>query len=154
MVEPSRMASITPWLAYCDGSALPNPGRMGLGAVFTEPDGTRHTLSLTAPETGCNNEAEVRALMVTLQALKLRGAQSILIHSDSRVVVEQVGCDTVKPIARLAPVYDEARALLNSFDQATLVWIPGHRNSEADALARAALGITTPRVVKARKKRR
>ena len=154
MVEPSRMAPITPWLVYCDGSALPNPGRMGLGAVFTEPNGTRHTLSLTAPETGCNNEAEVRALMVTLQALKLRGAQSILIHSDSRVVVEQMGCDTAKPIARLAPLFDEARALLNSFEQATLAWIPGHRNSEADALARAALGITTPRVVKARKKRR
>lgn len=148
------MAPITPWLVYCDGSALPNPGRMGLGAVFTEPDGTRHTLSLTAPETGCNNEAELRALLVTLQALKLRGAHSLLFHCDSRVVVEQVGSDTAKPIARLAPLFDEARALLNSFEQATLVWIPGHRNSEADALARAALGITAPRVVKVRKKRR
>lgn len=148
------MAPITPWLVYCDGSTLPNPGRMGLGAVFTEPNGTRHTLSLTAPETGCNNEAEVRALMAALHALQGHGAQSLLIHSDSQVVVEQMSSQTAKPIARLASLFDEARALLNTFDQATVVWIPGHRNSEADALARAALGMTTPRVVKAHKKRR
>lgn len=154
LVKPSQAGLTTPWLVYCDGSALPNPGSMGLGAVFTEPDGTRHTLSLTAPETGCNNEAEVKALMATLQALTLHGAQSLLIHTDSRVVVEQLSSAKAKPIARLAALFDQARALLNSFDQATLLWIPGHRNSEADALARAALGMTAPRFVKARKKRR
>jgi ribonuclease HI len=152
--QRDQAVHINHWLVYCDGSAMPNPGRMGLGAVITEPDGTRHTLSLKATETGCNNEAELRALMVTLQALKLRGADSLLIHCDSRVVVEQVGSDTAKPIARLAPLFDEARALLNSFEQAALVWIPSHRNTEADALARAALGMTERRVLKPRRKRR
>ena len=143
-----------PWLAYCDGSAVPNPGRIGLGAVFTAPDGTRHTLSQAAHETGCNNEAELRALLATLQELKQRGADMLLVHCDNSVVVEQVGSSTARPIARLAPLFDEARALLNSFDQASLVWIPRHRNSEADALARAALGITEKRVVKKSRKRR
>ena len=45
-------------------------------------------------------------------------------HCDNSVVVEQVSSGTAKPIARLASLLDEARALLNSFDQATLVWIP------------------------------
>ena len=153
-VEQQQIGHMKSWHVYCDGSAMPNPGRMGLGAVFTEPDGTRHTLSIKATETGCNNEAELRALLVTLQALKLRGANSLLIHCDSRVVVEQVGNDSAKPIARLASLFDEARVLLGAFDQATLVWIPGHRNSEADALARAALGVTTQRIVKTQKKRR
>ena len=145
---------MNPWVVYCDGSAMPNPGRIGLGAVFTEPDGTRHTLSRTAQEDGCNNEAELRALLVTLQELKLRGASTLLIHCDNSVVVEQVGSHTAKPIARLAPLFDAARALLQTFDQAQLVWIPRHRNSEADALARAALGVTEKRVVKTAKKRR
>lgn len=153
-IESPQPEPMTPWLVYCDGSALPNPGRMGLGAMFTAPNGTRHTLSLTAPETGCNNEAELRALLATLHALRRHGARSLLIHSDSRVVVEQVSSTTAQPMARLAALFDEARALLNAFDQATLLWIPGHRNSEADALARAALGLTAPRVVKTRKKRR
>ena len=141
------------WFVYCDGSAVPNPGRIGLGAVFAEPNGTRHTLSRAAHENGCNNEAELRALLATLQELKLRGASTLLIHCDNSVVVEQVSSSTAKPIARLASLFDEARALLNSFDQATLVWIPRHRNREADELARAALGIAEKRVVKLSKKR-
>jgi len=51
-------------------------------------------------------------------------------------------------------LFDEARALLKSFDQATLKWIPRHRNREADALARAALGLAGNRIVKPSKKRR
>ena len=145
---------MSPWVVYCDGSAVPNPGRIGLGAVFTKPDGTRHTLSQAAHENGCNNEAELRALMATLQELKLRGVSRLLIHCDNSVIVEQVGSGTAKPIARLAALFDEARALLNSFDQASLVWIPLHRNSEADALACAALGMAEKRVVKISKKRR
>lgn len=145
---------MNPWLAYCDGSAVPNPGRIGLGAVLTEPDGTRHTLSRAAHENGCNNEAELRALLATLQELKSRGADTLLIHCDNSVVVEQVGNCTAKPIPRLASLFDEARALLNSFDQASLVWIPRHRNTEADALARAALGLAGKRIVKPFKKRR
>lgn len=143
-----------PWLIHSDGSALPNPGRMGLGAVWTAPDGTRHTLSQVAPGIGCNNEAEVRALMAALRTLQLQGADDLRVHCDSSVVVAQVGSNTTKPIARLAALFDEARALFNTFSQATLVWIPQHRNGEADALARAALGVLEPRMVKKHKKRR
>jgi ribonuclease HI len=143
-----------PWLVYCDGSAVPNPGRIGLGAVLTAPDGTRHTLSQAAQESGCNNEAELRALLAALEELKLRGAGTLLIHCDSSVVVAQVGSGTAKPIARLVSLIDQARALLNSFEQATLVWIPRHRNREADALARAALGMAERRVAKIARKRR
>jgi len=145
---------MNPWLAYCDGSAVPNPGRIGLGAVLTEPDGTRHTISEAAREHGCNTEAELRALLATLRALKSRGAGALLIHCDNSVVVEQVGSHTAKPIARLAALFDEARVLLDSFDQATLTWIPRHRNAEADALARAALGLAGDRIAKRFKKRR
>ena len=146
------------WVIHCDGSAWPNPGRMGLGAVLTGPDGTvRHQISEATTFTGCNNEAELRALMLALQWLTQQGMAAstpVQVFSDNSVLVEQLGGHPTAPIARLAPLFDEARALLNSFDQATLAWIPGHRNSEADALARAALGITAPRVVKVRKKRR
>ena len=33
------------WVIHCDGSAWPNPGRMGLGVVLCAPDGTCHTLA-------------------------------------------------------------------------------------------------------------
>ena len=142
------------WVVYCDGSAVPNPGRMGIGAVLTEPNGERHTLSQAMSTKGCNNEAELRALMTALQDLKSRGADTLLVHSDSRVLVEQLGKAEVKPIKRLASLFDEARVLLKSFDQASVMWIPRHRNSEADALARAALGISPKCTVKTPKNRR
>ena len=44
LLSPRHSRGITYWI-YCDGSAKPNPVRMGLGAVMTGPDGSRHTLS-------------------------------------------------------------------------------------------------------------
>ncbi len=132
------------WVIYCDGSAVPNPGRMGMGAVLTEPDGTCHTLSLATTSKGCNNEAELRALIAALLKAQAHGASALLVYCDSSVLVEQLGGAHVKPdlkpIARLACLFEEARALLESFEQARLQWIPRHRNAQADALARAALG--------------
>lgn len=133
------------WVVYCDGSAMPNPGRMGMGAVLTEPNGVRHTLSKAADTKGCNNEAELRALMAALGELQLRGATELIVFCDNSVVVEQLVGTAVKPIARLAPVFEEARVLLRSFGSASLRWIPRHRNAEADVLARAALGLPAKR---------
>lgn len=130
-----------PWMVYCDGSAVPNPGRMGMGAVLIAPDGTQDTLSLPVEGRGCNNEAELRALMAALQLAKQGGAPALVIHCDNSVVVEQLAGTALEPFLRLAPLFDEVRAELRSFESVRLVWIPRHRNREADALARAAVGL-------------
>jgi ribonuclease HI len=130
-----------PWLIHCDGSAVPNPGRMGLGAVLTAPDGTRHSLSTQAGGRGCNNEAELRALMAALQEARRHGATALVIHCDNSVVVGQLTGTAPEPFVRLAALFDEVRSELRSFASARLVWIPRHRNREADALARAAVGL-------------
>lgn len=153
MVDPVPATSPL-WVIYCDGSAMPNPGRMGIGAVITEPNGRRHTLSEAMHTKGCNNEAELRALMAALRELQTRGARALLAYCDNSVLVEQLGGVDVKPVARLAPLFEEVRALLNSFDHASLQWIPRHRNGAADALARAALGVPPKRPVKPSKNRR
>jgi ribonuclease HI len=138
------------WTAWCDGSALPNPGRMGWGAVLVGPGGECHTLSSAASGAlvGCNNEAELRGVMATLRRLRELGARAPTVYCDNSVVVAQLGpagAPAVRPIERLALRFDEARLLLRSFDAARVLWIPAHRNVRADALARAALGLTEPR---------
>jgi ribonuclease HI len=146
-----------PWTVYCDGSAMPNPGRMGIGAVITAPDGSRHTLSQATYTTGCNNEAELRALTLALRDLRERGATAVRAFSDNSVLVEQLGApgsEPVAPIVRLAGLFDEARALIGSFDDVRLQWIPRHRNGEADALARAALGFGPKPPARQSRKRR
>ena len=142
------------WTVYCDGSAMPNPGRMGAGAVITAPDGTRHTLSQASHAIGCNNEAELRALTLALEDLKARGATSVLAYTDNSILVEQLGAAGARPIARLANLFDEARLLLASFEEASLRWVPRHRNHEADALARASLGFAPKPPPRAAKKKR
>lgn len=130
-----------PWVIYCDGSAVPNPGRMGLGAVVTGPDGSRHPLSIPAQGRGCNNEAELRALMAAMQYARRQGAAALLIHCDNSVVVQQLAGTATEPFLRLASLFEEVRTELRSFESTRLVWIPRHRNREADALARAAVGL-------------
>jgi ribonuclease HI len=114
---------------------------MGLGAVLTAPDGTRHPLSALADGRGCNNEAELRALMAALQEARRRGAAALVIHCDNSVVVEQLAGTAAEPFLRLASLFDEVRTVLRSFPAVRLVWIPRHRNRDADALARAAVGL-------------
>lgn len=142
------------WTVHFDGSAVPNPGRMGLGVVMTEPGGQSHTFSQASHTIGCNNEAELRALMAALQALKAHGATRLCAYSDNSVLVEQLSDARSKPIVRLAPLFDEARVLLSSFEQASVRWIPRHRNAQADALARAAMGLTLKPLVKPSKRKR
>jgi ribonuclease HI len=129
------------WLVHCDGAAVPNPGRMGLGAVLVAPCGVRHTLSQDTRRTGCNNEAELLSLQAALGFLQDRGAVAIEVRSDSSILVAQMTDPAAAPILRLAPLCEEVRALWRRFGAAGLRWIPGHRNGEADALARAALGL-------------
>ena len=142
MDEKSDQAA---WVIHCDGSAWPNPGRMGLGAVLTGPDGAvRHHICEATTFTGCNNEAELRALLLALQWLAQQGlatSAAVNVFSDSSVLVEQLGADPAAPIARLAPLLEEARRVLQTFHHVRLQWIPRHRNGAADTLARAALGL-------------
>lgn len=143
-----NLSSPARWLAFCDGSAAPNPGRMAYGVLIVSPDGTRHTLSASSESaTGCNNEAELMALDAALHELHRLGAQHVVLHSDNSVVVEQLQGQSQEqtqpgsPFVRLAPQFAQTRVLMQAFAHVGVLWIPRHRNGEADALARAAAGL-------------
>jgi ribonuclease HI len=129
------------WLLHCDGTALPNPGRIGIGAVLVSPDGATFTLSDASGARGCNNEAEASALIAALKLARVHGARRLRIRCDSIVVVEQTTGPSRTQIARLMPLFAEARALLATFEHVDFRWISRRHNAEADALARAALGL-------------
>lgn len=142
MPTPSRAPTDHPiWVIHCDGSALPNPGRMGLGAVILAPDGSRHMLSEATQSIGCNNEAELLAVMRALGSLPPE-CRHVIVYSDNSILVTQLMQADAKPVARLADLFNEARTLMAGFEAVTLMWVPRHRNAEADALARQALGMS------------
>jgi ribonuclease HI len=124
------------WTVHIDGSALPNPGRMSIGGIAHAPDGGHHTFQQALPGTGCNNEAEARAAIYALQWLQQLGARQVLLHTDNSILAEQLSQPAPKRIERLCQLYDSARQLLAGFDAVRVQWIPRHKNTVADALAR------------------
>lgn len=140
-MPPPKPAPAHHCCIHIDGSSLPNPGPMSLGVLLRLPDGSEHHLSQALHRSGCNNEAELLALMAALKLARELGARSLTVRTDSQVLLEQLGPPMAKParpIVRLSPLFDEARRHMQGFDELVLQWIPRHRNTEADALARAA----------------
>jgi ribonuclease HI len=99
-------------------------------------------MSQTTTLVGCNNEAELRALCMAAQALVTHEAQTVIVLTDSRVLLEQLHPKAnTRTIHRLAILTQETADLLAQLQQVYWQWIPRHRNTEADTLARAALGL-------------
>lgn len=127
----------TPWRGWFDGSAHPNPGRCGIGALLVGPAGERVEIAETAGY-GNSSEAEYRALIALLQAAVRAGATGVTIHGDSRVVIDDVQLPGHVAAQSLLPLHGEARALLDQLHDVRLRWIPRHKNTAADALSQRA----------------
>lgn len=136
-------AAAPAWRAWFDGSARPNPGRCGIGAVLEGPGGVRIDITRAAGY-GNSSEAEYLALIAVLEAALEHGVQAPAIHGDSQVVIDDVQAPDSASAAALRAYRERARSLLARLPGATLRWIPRHKNLHADALSqRAVPAITT-----------
>ncbi|MES2899243.1 MAG: ribonuclease HI family protein [Pseudomonadota bacterium] len=129
----------TPWRAWFDGSAHPNPGRCGIGGVLIGPAGIQIEISHSAGY-GNSSEAEYLALIAVLQAAVEAGAKGgLTIYGDSRSVIDDVsGPDSAAAVSLLA-LRASAQALITTIDKVALRWIPRHKNAHADALSQRAV---------------
>jgi ribonuclease HI len=130
-------ARTTAWRAWFDGSARPNPGRCGIGALLEGPDGIKVELAQPAGH-GNSSEAEYRALIALLEAAVAHGARDLTIHGDSRVVIDDVIGPDLYAAPALAAYRTRVQALLAHLPHARLRWVPRHRNAAADALSQRA----------------
>ncbi|SAK48146.1 bifunctional RNase H/acid phosphatase [Caballeronia hypogeia] len=126
------------WRAWFDGSALPNPGRLGIGGVLTGPLGETVEISAAVGH-GDSSAAEYPALIAVLEAALSEGARDIVIHGDSRVVIDDMSAVAGSGIRSLTHHAARARALIERIGDVRLQWIPRARNGWADGLSRAAL---------------
>lgn len=123
------------WQAWFDGSARPNPGTCRIACVLRGPDGEHFTHGENI-DYGDSSAAEYRALIAALQLALDRGADTLHIRGDSRVVIDDVLHQehTASPI--LHAYRRQALTLMAQFGAIDLRWIPRHKNTEADALTR------------------
>ena len=145
----------TYWQAWFDGAALPNPGKIGIGALVISPAGERFEKSALAGCNGCSNEAELHALCTALELAHGAGARRLVVRGDSDVALRYVAGSDATAIERLVALVARAQEWLKRFDDVQLLWVPRHRNEEADRFSRQALGLPhKPARVGKRKTRR
>lgn len=132
------------WRGWFDGSAHPNPGKLGIGALLLGPNGERIEVSQAAGY-GNSSEAEYAALTAVLQAaLALRPPPAqLLLYGDSQVVINDVLGTTPAGAKGLEAQRASVVALLLQLHDVTLRWLPRHRNGEADKLSQLAIASWT-----------
>lgn len=136
--QARRISDPAAWHGWFDGSALPNPGRLGIGAVLNAPDGSVRHISRAAGM-GDGNAAEYLALIALLElAVGLQVAR-LIVHGDSQVVIQDISGEMPVRTSALARSRTRAMQLMRQLASVELVWIPRARNQDADALARHGL---------------
>ncbi|MES2742632.1 MAG: ribonuclease HI family protein [Pseudomonadota bacterium] len=127
------------WTGWFDGSAHPNPGRLGIGALLTGPAGERVEVSRAAGH-GNSGQAEYLALIALLEAALPLGPAQLVVYGDSRVVIDDVNRrHHGRGASGLESYLAKVAQLIAQLDELTLIWIPRHKNGAADQLSQAAI---------------
>lgn len=133
---------------YTDGSAIPNPGKTGSGAVLLDNDeniiwtlseylgqGTNNTGELTAIHRGCQRFSE-------LQTAAPETYDELTIYTDSELCVHLVNCTKKTKKPHLQVIVDRISAI-KANTPFTIQWVKAHANIKwneyADRLANAAI---------------
>jgi ribonuclease HI len=124
---------------YTDGASWGNPGPSAIGAVIK--DDQRKILIEVSRYIGntTNNQAEYQAVIAALKEAVRCKANLVTLYLDSELVARQLtGRYKVKNIS-IVPLYKEAAELCKKFTRLSIVHVGHDGNSEAHALAHAAL---------------
>lgn len=132
-----HLAPASAWRAWFDGSAHPNPGNIGIGALLCSPDGHQTDISQGAGY-GNSSQAEYLALIAVLEVAVQRRPAQLIVYGDSQVVIDDVkrtGAGALSLQGERARVL----TLLAQLNDVTLRWIPRHKNGAADGLSQQAV---------------
>jgi len=115
----------------CEGNGSANAAGFGSYHLATR-DGRKQTIRLDFSRGVTNNEAEYRTLIGGLKDLvgriqragKSPSDYSLLVHTDSQLLVGQLTQGWQAKAANLRPLVDEARGLVQAFGRCDLVKVP------------------------------
>src|SRR5262249_26981384 len=132
------MSESSSWTVHIDGAARGNPGPAAYAFILKHGDAPPIT------EKGClgsttNNVAEYTALVRALKKAAELGAQRLLIHSDSELLVKQMNGEYRVKNESLRALFNDAKQLLGRFQLVTIRHVPRAQNADADRLCNEAL---------------
>jgi ribonuclease HI len=124
--------------ANIDGGSRGNPGPAAFGIRIERPDGTIVELKQAlAPCT--NNVAEYRGLLAALRWAAEHGISTLLVRSDSELLVKQLRGEYRVKNPELQHLYEEALSLARRIGKVTFEHVRREFNKEADRLANEAM---------------
>lgn len=124
---------------YTDGACRGNPGEGGIGVIIKDDEG--NILKRISRYIGrtTNNQAEYTALLSALKSVKDYNPEYLKIHSDSELLVNQMGGIYSVKNATIYKLYSKAKEMINKYLNVEFEHIPREKNREADLLANNAL---------------
>ena len=124
-------------IAYVDGGGEFEKRHAGIGVVIIEPD-SGEVIWARGFDIGSatNNEAEYSAVIQCLYQAEMFGATELLVHSDSKLIVNQINGDWQIHENHLKDYYDEVKSEVAKLDKFEIKWVPRSQNQMADGLAR------------------
>jgi ribonuclease HI len=131
--------------AFTDGASRGNPGESGIGIILKEENGSVISSLFGYIGKTTNNVAEYTALITCLKMATKMDCRTLVIHSDSELMVRQIqGTYKIKE-PRLKKCADQALKLIHSAPfQCTIQHITRDRNVDADKLANRGIDTKKP----------
>jgi ribonuclease HI len=139
--------------AFADGGSRGNPGPGAAGWLLATPAGCLLEEGGEALGVCTSNVAEYTAACGAAEAARQAGATALVLHMDSRLVIEQLtralglGRGWVTSAPHLVPYQERFRRAVDGLlvahhdarPRLRLVWVPRERNRRADALVNRML---------------
>lgn len=127
------------FIVYSDGGARGNPGPAAIGAVIKDDKNNLiQEISKTIGET-TNNQAEYKAILAGLEAIKDLGGEEVECFLDSELVVKQLRHEYKVKNKELAPLFVKVHNLSLQFKKISYTHVRREQNKEADKLVNDAL---------------
>lgn len=126
-------------VSFSDGGARGNPGPAAIGVVIKDISGTvLKRIKQTIGET-TNNQAEYKALLCAINESLALGAEELLCHLDSELVVKQMQGKYKIKEPGLQLLAAEALKLTSKFKKIEFKHVRREQNADADKLVNQAL---------------
>ncbi len=124
---------------FVDGACRGNPGPSSTGVVIQDEHGKTVREHCRAIGVETNNVAEYTALLDALNLAGELGADAVLVHSDSQLLVRQLNGQYRVKNKRLAGYLADIRKIAANLREFEIVHVRREFNKRADALANEAL---------------
>jgi phosphoribosylglycinamide formyltransferase-1 len=128
-------------IVYTDGASRGNPGPAAAGFILTDSKGAQLQAKAFFLGRNTNNVAEYTAIVKALEAVKTTGAKSLMVFSDSELLVKQINGQYKVKSEQIRPLFQQAVEMLGRFENWKIQHVTREKNKEADKLVNQALNL-------------